>query len=333
MSGLPDDDAEIPAGAEAIWAHAADWLAERTSGDWTECKQTELDAWLAESSGHLLAYWRVEAAWERTHRLAALRHPADQRLRKQVAQLPRSVRPMIVKIAAVIVTVSALTGLATVYSSKPVERTFATVTGGREIVSLADGSTIELNTDTRLRLIQGKAGRQARLEKGEAFFQIKHDAAHPFIVIAGDHLVTDLGTKFVLRRDRDELKVSMLEGSARVDGIGSANNSASATLTPGDVAVATVDTLVIAKRPERQLKNDLSWRRGLLVFSNTPLNDVVAELNRYNAVKLTVADPKTAKIEIGGTFPANDTGAFVRVARELLGLHVASRGGELVISR
>jgi transmembrane sensor len=328
MTSQEHVDTEVETGAEAVWAQAADWLAERVSGDWTDEKQAALDAWLAESSGNLLAYWRLEATWERTHRLVALRTPI-----KPPAQLPRnSARSTVIKIAAAIVVVSALAGLGSLYTSQPAEKTFATATGGHETVTLADGSSIELNTNTQIRLTDGVA-RSVILDRGEAYFQIRHDAAHPFVVVAGDHRVTDLGTKFVIRRDASLLKVSLLEGSARVDGVGPRGDTASATLTPGDVAVATAETLAITKRPERQLKDALAWRHGLLMFSNTPLGDVVAELNRYNATKLTVADAETAKIGIGGTFPANDTGAFVRVAHQLLGLRVVNRGNELIISR
>lgn len=328
MTTRPDDELQAQTGAEAVWEQAADWLAERTSGDWTGDKQLALDAWLAESSGNLLAYWRVEAAWERTHRLAALRVP----LKISGRPPQKSARPTIIKIAAVVVAISTLSGLGALYTSKPGGKTFATTIGGHEIVTLADGSSIELNTSTQLRLVDG-ATRSVTLDRGEAYFQIKHDAAHPFVVVAGDHRVTDLGTKFVVRRDTAQLKVSLLEGSARVDGIGPHSNTASATLTPGDVAIATAESLAITKKPERRLKNDLAWRRGLLVFDNTSIGDVVSELNRYNATKLIVADNATAKIGIGGTFPARDTGAFTRVAHELLGLTVTSRGNELIISR
>jgi transmembrane sensor len=321
------DARAVESGAEAVWAQAADWLAERVSDDWSDEKQAALDAWLAESSSNLLAYWRLEATWERTHRLVALRAPIKP------AQLPqKSARLAGIKIAAAVVAVSAFAGLGSYYTSKPTGKIFATATGGHETVTLTDGSSIELNTNTQIRLTEG-VGRSVILDKGEAYFQIRHDAAHPFVVVAGDHRVTDLGTKFVIRRDVSLLKVSLLEGSARVDGIGSRGDTASATLTPGDVAVATAETLAITKRPERQLKDALAWRHGLLMFSNTPLGDVVAELNRYNATKLTVADEETARIGIGGTFPAHDTGAFVRVAHQLLGLRVVSRGNELIISR
>jgi len=328
MTAAPDEEAGVPTGAEAVWAQAGDWLAERASGEWTAAKQAELDAWLAQSSANLLAYWRLEAAWDRTHRLAALRAPM------RVTQEPSHVssRSIIIKIAAVVVAVSALAGIGAVYSAKPVTKTFATLVGGHETITLADGSSIELNTDTRLRLMDGST-RSATLDKGEAYFQIRHDGSRPFVVTAGDHMVTDLGTKFVLRRSAGNLHVSLLEGSARIDGLGAQGKSASVTLTPGDVAVATADTITVTKKLQRELKNNLAWRRGLLVFSNSQLGDVVAELNRYNQTKLVVADAQTARVGIGGTFPADNSAAFVRVAHELLGLRVTRRGNELIISR
>ena len=330
MNSQTEHDACAETGAEAIWAQAADWLMERSASEnWTDSDQAALDTWLAESSSHLLAYWRLEAAWDRTHRLAALRSP----MRNQSGQGGKSAKPNIVKIAAALVAVSTLVSLGALYSSKPTEKVFATTTGGHKIVTLADGSSVELNTNTVLHLSANAEGRSATLEQGEAYFQIKHDTARPFVVTAGDHRVTDLGTKFVVRKNIGSIKIALLEGRARVDGIGPLAHSASATLTPGDVAIATDETLAVTKKPQRQLANDLAWRRGLLVFNNTPLADVVAELNRYNATKLAVADPNTAKIEIGGTFPASDMAAFIRVAHELLGLRVESRGNEMVVSR
>jgi ferric-dicitrate binding protein FerR (iron transport regulator) len=68
------------------------------------------------------------------------------------------------------------------------------------------------------------------------------------------------------------------------------------------------------------------------VFRNASLAAAASELNRYNITKVIIADATTGKIGIGGTFPADDPGAFVRVAHELLGLHVEKHGDELVIS-
>lgn len=327
MTAQLDTEHEVLSGAEAIWAKAADWLAQRNSGEWTSEHQVEFDCWLSESNSHLLAYWRVEAAWQRTDRLAALHAPM-----RRASAGHRSRWANTIKSVAAVVTISTLVGFGMFYSARPVEKVFETKTGGRQIVTMADGSTIELNTNTRLRLLQSANERQVTLERGEAYFQIRHNAANPFVVIAGSHRVTDLGTKFVVRRLPSELKVTLLEGSARVDASSNRGNSASVTLTPGDVAIASAESLAVTKKGASQLKDDLAWRRGLLVFRNASLATAASELNRYNTTKVTISDAATAQISIGGTFPADDPGAFVRVAHELLGLHVANHGTELVIS-
>ncbi|HEY5239085.1 MAG TPA: FecR domain-containing protein [Rhizomicrobium sp.] len=323
-----DEDLEVETGAGAIWAQAADWLMERRASDsWDAADQTALDAWLGESSDHLVAYWRLEAAWDRTYRLAALRTPAIERLSQKIP------KPAITKIVSAVIAVLALAGFSTFHFLQPASQTFATATGGHRIVRLADGSSVELNTDTALHIAMSAGERSIVLEKGEAYFQIKHDAARPFIVTAGNHRITDLGTAFVIRRSDENLRVALLEGRAQIDAVGLQTSSSSAMLSPGDVAIATADTLAVRRMPKAQLADGLAWRRGLLVFNNTPLATVVAELNRYNETKLAVADSQTAKIGIGGKFPTNDTAAFIRVAHELLGLQTVRRGDTIIITR
>ncbi len=81
------------------------------------------------------------------------------------------------------------------------------------------------------------------------------------------------------------------------------------------------------------LSNELGWRRGVLVFTRVTLAEATAEFNRYNTNKITIADPKTARITIGGTFQAGNINAFAHLVRILLGLRVEHRGNETVISR
>jgi len=88
----------------------------------------------------------------------------------------------------------------------------------------------------------------------------------------------------------------------------------------------------VRKAPQ-ELNADLGWRRGVLTFDNTPLADVAAEFNRYNRTKLVIADSSSAKIDIGGTFRADDVVAFAEVAKGLLKLQVQKRGDNIVISR
>jgi transmembrane sensor len=108
---------------------------------------------------------------------------------------------------------------------------------------------------------------------------------------------------------------------------------ASLLLTTGDVAIANGDALTITQQPAEELARELSWRQGMLVFNNTTLADAVAEFNRYNHVKLVIADQSIAQLKIDGTFPENDTALFTRAAQQLFRLRVGQRGQVTVISR
>ncbi len=320
--------AELP-NASDIEQTAADWLERRACEDLTEAKEAELEAWLSQSPAHAIAFMRLEAAWNRTMRLAALQQPM---LRKPSHGVENSSRRPALKIAAAVMVTAAVSVGGSLLAVHQKDQTFATTIGGREALSLVDGSKIELNTDTVLRMASGAGERKVWLDRGEAYFDIKHDSAHPFVVMVGDHRVTDLGTKFIVRQEGDRVEVKLLEGSARLD----ANSGAlaqSAVLKPGDVAVATADRTSVMKKPVKELARELDWRRGVLTFDHTTLAEAVAEFNRYNRQKIVIADREAAKLEIGGTFPSDDVKLFGRATHIALGLRVEDKGNELVISQ
>jgi transmembrane sensor len=306
-----------------IEAAAAEWLERRDRDDWSEADQAALNTWL-EQPANRLAYLRLYSAWNYADRLAALRRPEGE----QIAPAPRKpMWPMFLRIAAAFAFIVIVGAAAARFLTPPPDRVFTTVVGGRELVSFADGSKIELNTDTVLRTRMTTNKRLVWLDKGEAYFQVKHDPAHPFIVMIGDRRVTDLGTDFFIRRDDARLEVAVVRGSVRFDA-----QRQTAMLAPGDVVTAMGDAMLRAKKTERELIDKLGWRRGVLVFSNTRLADAAEEFNRYNREKLIVTDPAAARLTIGGTFPANDVSAFTDVAQDVLGLRVETHGDEIVIS-
>jgi transmembrane sensor len=204
--------------------------------------------------------------------------------------------------------------------------------GGRETLRLADGSEIELNTDTRLRTAVTRDHRTVWLDKGEAYFRIAHDPAHPFVVNAGERNVTVLGTRFTVRRDSRTLEVALIEGRIRFDAKDEPAHMP-IDLEPGDTITATKNAVTLAHVSKDTLDTNLSWRRGVLVFDRTPLSEAVRELNRYNTEKVVIADAQTAETTIGGTFEATNVAGFVRVAHAVLGLRVQYRPGETVISQ
>lgn len=315
--------------AAAIQLRAAEWVMEQTEANiWTETRQQALDEWLSQSPSHLLAYWRLKATWQRTHRLAALRSEplgAHRALKKKQSNWPLNFRAL------------AATGAAAAVASRLLwqpgeapDKIYSTPVGGRETISLTDGSRIELNTATQIRV--RPRGRTVELIRGEAYFQIHHDSLRPFTVLASGHRVTDLGTKFLMRADHGRLQVTLLDGSIRFESASANARTHSEILKPGDVAVATASFVSISQRRPQALVDASAWRKGMLVFRDTTLASAVAEFNRYNQQKLSVAGTRASNVKIDGTFHAENVSGFTNMVEHVLELKVRKRGQEFVIS-
>jgi len=330
VSGASDEIVPSALDADVVGMRAADWVQRRNFWNWSEADQAELDAWLGEALSHRIAYWRFAAAFERTARLAALRSPTDE-----PAPKPRRKWLRAASAGAAALLLAAVLGFAvSVVLPELQEKTYATAIGERETISLADGSQIELNTDTVTRVRANANRRTVSLVKGEAYFEIRHDAARPFVVLAGGQRLTDIGTKFLVRRDADGgVAVSVMEGRVKLDAADHGAHAPPTFLAAGDNVLATANGVSVTRKPPRELFAELGWRRGLLVFQHTTLGEAANEFNRYNAEKLVIAESKTTALQINGTFRATDVEAFTSAVQEVFGLRVENRGGEIVISR
>lgn len=328
---MSDFERKSAGDAKAIQARAAEWIAERHYADkWTAADQAALDAWLGENMAHEVAYWRLDAAWDRTDRLAAMRREP---------RMPRTGGAQAARYLPRLIAVVALGAvIATVFLRQPAPKpssTYTTPVGGQKTLSLSDGSKITLNTDTSLRVEMRNGERKVWLDRGEAYFEIHHDSAHPFVVLTAGHRITDLGTKFSVRNRADGLglKVALIEGAAEIDAAGAWVSDHRAVLKPGDVAIATARTLAVSHEPVRAIGEDLTWRQGLLVFRHTTLAEAVAEFNRYNDHKLSIADPEVGELRIAGTFQSRNTALFTEAIQELFKLRVSKSGEQTIISR
>ena len=313
--------------AMAIEEIAADWAQRRHFWNWTEQNQAELDAWLAESLTHRVAFMRLDATLQRGKRLVALKtqpnpDPTDRRIQR-----------VHVGIAAALVTL-VIVGAGALYALRgmPTEN-FSTAVGERETVTLADGSQIDLNTDTQLR-VDARADRpKVWLDRGEAYFRVKHDKARPLVVIAGDQRIVDLGTEFLVRRDRDRFQIAVAQGRVSYEMSKTVAGSRPLTLTEGDYLTADGRSISLAKKSPHELTNALGWRRGVIVFDGTTLAGAVAEFNRYNKKKLVIANLAASRLTIDGTFSSDSLEGFTDVVRHVLQLRVDDRGDTVVISR
>lgn len=315
--------------ADDIETRAAEWIvAARVRDDWDDEKAADLETWLAQSPAHRVAYLRLDNAWGRTARLAALR---PQPRHFALGEIIPRIWPTLAKASAAIAA-AAVIGYFLLPQPRPHQRTYATALGGHDVLKLPDGSQVELDTDTVLRVSLDDK-RKVWLDKGQAYFQIAHDPAHPFTVTAANRRVTVLGTKFLMRQEPQRLEVSVMEGRVRLESSEGTGQQRSALLTLGDDAVATQTAMVVTRKTPRARKEEMAWRRGLLIFDQQTLEQAAAELNRYNTRKLVIADKQAANLIIGGTFRTNDVEAFTRVVREILGVETNTRGNDIVISK
>jgi transmembrane sensor len=326
MSDLPGEKTAT-SNAKDIAGQAADWIQRRAFWAWTEHEDARLDAWLAESLAHRIAYARAEAAWNRTARVTALRssEPAAQAAKQGWISLKW------LHAAVALVVVTAMGIGAQRYFNTPPEIIYATSIGEHKTVTLSDGSQIELNTGTILKT-SNSGPRLVRLVKGEAFFTVKHNSVNPLTVIAENHRVTDLGTKFLIRSEPNRLEVALVEGRAA---FGAANTSTEPpiVLMPGDSLLVADNQIRTTRKSAQTLADELGWRHGMLIFENASLVTVAEEINRYNTRKIVVVDQAVARMRISASFPATGVEDFAQLARQLLGLKVDRYNDRFIISR
>lgn len=314
-----------------VEAQAADWLARRDASDWDEAGQQEFEAWLAQSTAHRVAWLRLLAAWNRADRLVVLRNPRSAP-RVGARRASRRDWPSLMKGLAASVGVCVLLVVAfAVVKLRTDAATYQTQIGQQERIALPDGSRMIINTDTLVTTHIDAERRSVELERGEAYFDVAHDATRPFTVKAGDFRVTVLGTKFSLRLDGERLRVVVVEGRVRLETPEQSSTSTQTVIAGGEVAAAAADAAIVMKRPVEQLERDLSWRRGVLVFDQQTLAEVASEFNRYSAQKLVV-DERAADIRIGGAFRPDNVLAFAHLLRDSFGLNVLVTQEQILIS-
>jgi transmembrane sensor len=326
----PNEKPRWDKNSREIQARAAAWIEERESEDWSGARQVEFDAWIADSPAHLVAFLRAETVWKHADRLRALSGSGPMRPNATGTSTRKAT---FLKIAAAFAVVSLAGAGAFALLQGPKAQIYSTTIGGRETLTLDDGSQIELNTNTTVRVAYEGNQRNVWLDKGEAYFNVVHNAARPFTVTLGDRRVTDLGTKFFIRRDNDRIRVALVEGKARFDATPDPAPSQQTVLTPGDIVTATAEKVSLAREQPNSLSNQLGWRRGMLVFDHATLAQVASEYNRYNRTKLVIASAQAQNLTISGTLPATDLGAFTRLATKFFNLRVEQREGEIVVSR
>ncbi|KTW00977.1 hypothetical protein NS355_01930 [Sphingomonas yabuuchiae] len=292
--------------AHGVDTVALDWalrMADPANADWDAFTD-----WLEADSGHA----------ERYDRAAATLLEAEEALAAQ----PEAASPIVIEPEPVRryplrwiggAMAAALIGAigVTAWQDRAQPYAVETAAGETRRVPLSDGSSVTLAGLSRVELDRAEP-RRAVLARGEALFQVRHDAQHPFAVQAGPLALIDLGTVFDVRMGR-QTRVAVAEGAVMVDPKGAALR-----LDAGQVVAVDGDRLV---RSTVQPEEVGGWREGRLAFDGAPLSLVAEDVSRFLSRPVTVA-PAIAMRPFRGTIDLDAVRRDPAVLGQLMDVNV-----------
>ena len=209
-------------------------------------------------------------------------------------------------------------------------QTFASNVGQRDSVRLADGTRVLLAPESRLTVAFDYGARVREVElTGEAYFDVQHDEARPFVVHAGGADIRDLGTTFTVHAVGGQgVRVAVTSGSVSLAPAQASPNDA-IVLRPGDAGTVAVDGRMLVERGGTT-EPDTAWTSGRLIFREAPMATVRAELRRWYGIDLVV-DSTFAVRHLSMTFDGDSADRVLEVIAISLGGKVERQGNTAVI--
>ncbi|MEJ0035845.1 MAG: FecR domain-containing protein [Gammaproteobacteria bacterium] len=357
---MDKSDRRARAGAEA-----AEWWVRIETGELSRGDREQFVDWLRESAvhvGEMLRMAEVHGAlerfneWTRVPTQGALSAPNVIPLASAAfgaERVPQSPVPMVrrrrLTVGLALAATLAVFGvfLSLMLSAQVIE----TGRAERRSVTLADGSVVQIDPESRLRIRLRKHERDIDLERGRALFRVAKDPNRPFLVQAEGTRVRAVGTQFGVEQDREGIVVTVAEGKVAVrvgdtaavragggnDG-GRTFGQVNGVSVPADVLVSAGEQVVVPARgsaaPVRAVdtERELAWAAGRLVFENESVADVIDEFNRYNVVQLHVAKGALAQRAVTGVFDASEPESFIGFMQSVAPVNVRRAGQDITIA-
>jgi transmembrane sensor len=313
---------------EEVRREAAAWIA-RMRGPEAERSRLAFERWRAASPLHREVYAEMQTISSGARQLGAgalaREHFARQARPRRFARSAGAMAFAVVLLVGI--GVAALLLAHRPGPSAAAGATIASAVGRIDRIRLSDGTMVTLDTDSAVVPVFDGARRLVRLSRGRARFDVARDAARPFLVEAGDRVILDRGTVFDVALGRQGVRVALLRGAVEVRGRGPV-----ALLAPGQMFVERRDGRVPAV--SASAAGAERWVEGMLSYEGAPLADVVADVDRYSARKLRLADPALGSLRVTGMFRAVPVEASAKALAASLRLRLSSAAnGDLLLSR
>ena len=291
---------DIPSGS--VHELAVSWMTRLQSDACTNQDRHDFEAWLAQSEAHRTALSEVAAFWEGLSRLEPHAAPQLDAARAYLRDARRSRRAFSGKRLAAVLSLILILGFSPLWWSWLSTDLYRTAKGESTSIQLSDGSRIDLNTDTELSVHYSWTNRSVKLERGEALFSIVHNAEKPFEVIAAGGRIVDLGTRFNIYRQAEQVSVTVLEGEVSV---AASQSSTAQNLIPGQqISYDSKGQSSAVVRAD--IDAATAWQQGQLVFKGQSLSVVLEQLGRYHDASLQVQGTRLQKLKVSGVFPTHN---------------------------
>ena len=340
---------------QQIHEEACEWFVRMRDGEDDPSTRVALMDWLRRSPEHVRAYLDVTAIWmelknskvdaglDLATRIARAR--VDRSVATLIPQMAGSHRHSLARsdsligndllsrrnllsIAASALIVCAVSLLWWGHRGQ----TYSTDLGEERSIALVDGSTVNIDSNSSVRVRFDKAQRLIELLSGQAIFRVAKDPAHPFVVRSADMTVRAIGTEFDVYRKPTGTVVTVLEGRVSVQS-GELRQLAAASSLPviaGEQVIVTPEGGA-TKSEHANLAAATAWTAWQLVFDFTPLSEVAAEFNRYNIRQLVIEGPQLRAFKVTAIFRTTDPSSLVRFVKSLPDVAVEEAADRILI--
>lgn len=319
------------------------WITRLDKG-LSRTEKQQLIAWINQDESHYNALKRISFLWSdlaTKHELSGL-FSHQQETKSKNDYLMKGLLALGLTCVALL-TANLFSDVNKIWSNSPHQlnsayayQQYTSEYGEQKQVTLDDGSTVDLNTNTVIEVAYSKLQRKITLIRGEAKFDVSEDKNRPFTVVSGHNSFTALGTIFNVQRGNissaellvKEGRVLIAKADAPVEELLKVINVSEpittsllkTTSTDDDNIISAGEKVAIANHiaspaqslSMQEIKQELAWQQGILIFDGEPLKQVLKEVQRYNTIKFMPLNSELAQLRVSGYFKSNDVNALLQ---------------------
>lgn len=207
--------------------------------------------------------------------------------------------------------------------------TISTPRGGQwPVVILPDGTKVVLDASSSIKYPVIFNGRNRKVEiTGQAYFEVVHNSAHPFKVIAGNQVIEDIGTQFNVNSYNDEpvMSTTLLEGAVKIT---VANKST--MLKPGQRATVNKRSSIVSVT-KVNAEDMVDWKNGQISFKNKNIQEIMRQVSRWYDVDVEYNGVMPERTFTGGISRKASLADLLKIL-EFNNIHCQIKGKKIIVS-